>query len=46
LTLEVSTDWALRSWILGFGAGVKVIEPKKLAKELKDEHKKALADAD
>ena len=46
MTLDVSTDWALRSWILGFGSGVKIVEPKKLAKELKEEHRKALADAD
>jgi predicted DNA-binding transcriptional regulator YafY len=30
VTLDVSDDWALRSWILGFGAGVRVIEPATL----------------
>jgi len=43
LTLDVSIDWALRAWILGFGSGVKVIEPKTLAQELRTEHEKALA---
>ncbi|MEI6246222.1 MAG: WYL domain-containing protein [Acidobacteriota bacterium] len=46
VTLDVSIDWALRAWILGFGSGVKVVEPKTLAKELRDEHKKALAESD
>src|SRR5262249_54014783 len=31
VTLEVSNDWALRSWVLGFGAGVTVTAPKELA---------------
>jgi len=31
LTLDVSNDWALRSWLLGFGAAVRVIEPRELA---------------
>ena len=31
VTLDVSNDWALRSWILGFGAGVKVLAPPALA---------------
>lgn len=44
LTLEVSNDWALRSWILSFGAGVSVIEPKMLADAIRAEHKKALAE--
>jgi predicted DNA-binding transcriptional regulator YafY len=43
LTLQVSNDWALRSWILGFGAGVKVIAPKTLAETIRDEHRRALA---
>jgi predicted DNA-binding transcriptional regulator YafY len=34
LTLDVSNDWALRSWLLGFGAAVRVIEPRTLADEL------------
>ena len=44
LTLDVSTDWALKSWILGFGAGVKVLEPKTLADAIRHEHTAALAD--
>lgn len=32
LTLDVSNDWALRSWVLGYGAAVKVIRPAALAK--------------
>jgi predicted DNA-binding transcriptional regulator YafY len=31
VTLEVSNDWALRSWVLGFGAGVRVVRPAALA---------------
>jgi len=31
MTLHVSDDWALRSWILGFGAGVRVLRPDALA---------------
>lgn len=31
MTLHVSDDWALRSWILGFGAGVRVGRPDTLA---------------
>ena len=37
MTLEVSIDWALKSWMLGFGAGVKVIRPASLAREMADE---------
>lgn len=37
VTLHVSHDWALRSWILGFGAGVTVVEPATLAREIADE---------
>ena len=36
LTLDVSIDWALTSWLLGFGADVKVIAPPKLAASLRD----------
>ena len=46
MTLDVSTDWALRSWILGFGAGVKVVEPKTLADAIRAEHRAALAEYD
>ena len=31
LTLTVSNDWALRSWILGFGPLARVIAPPSLA---------------
>jgi predicted DNA-binding transcriptional regulator YafY len=27
VVLHVSNDWALRSWLLGFGAGVRVVAP-------------------
>lgn len=37
MTLEVSNDWALRSWLLGFGARVRVIRPQALADALRDE---------
>ena len=44
LTLQVSNDWALRSWILRFGAGVKVLSPKKLRDDIRSEHERALSD--
>jgi len=31
MTLDVSLDWALRSWVLGFGANVRVLTPTALA---------------
>jgi predicted DNA-binding transcriptional regulator YafY len=37
MTLMVSNDWALRSWILGFGAAVRVISPTSLADAVRDE---------
>jgi len=37
MTLDVSNDWALRSWLLGFGADVRVIAPQTLAQSLRDE---------
>jgi predicted DNA-binding transcriptional regulator YafY len=37
LTLDVSNDWALRSWLLGYGAAVRVIEPPALAAAIKRE---------
>lgn len=37
LTLDVSNDWALRSWILGFGANVRVLAPETLAASLRAE---------
>jgi len=39
--LHVSNDWALRSWLLGFGSDVKVITPVKLADELRGELERA-----
>lgn len=36
MTLNVSIDWALRSWLLGFGPDVKVITPPTLARALRD----------
>jgi predicted DNA-binding transcriptional regulator YafY len=41
LTLEVSNDWALRSWLLGFGAAVHVVSPQRLADEIRGEHQRA-----
>ncbi|NQW02974.1 MAG: WYL domain-containing protein [Acidobacteria bacterium] len=41
LTMEVSNDWALRSWLLGFGADVRVIAPASLARTLRDELRRA-----
>jgi predicted DNA-binding transcriptional regulator YafY len=41
MTLDVSNDWALRSWILGFGASVRVVRPTTLADGLLDELKHA-----
>ena len=40
MTLHVSNDWALRSWLLGFGAGVRVVAPTALADALLDEFKR------
>ncbi len=37
VTLSVTLDWALRSWILGFGAGVRVVSPPELAAEIAEE---------
>ena len=34
LTLKVSNDWALRSWILGFGPLARVLSPASLAKQI------------
>ena len=41
MVLNVSNDWALRSWLLGFGAGVRVIAPKHLATALHEEFTRA-----
>ena len=37
LRLTVSNDWALRSWILGFGALARVIAPAELAAQILEE---------
>jgi predicted DNA-binding transcriptional regulator YafY len=37
LVLQVSNDWALRSWILGFGAAARVLKPKALAETIRQE---------
>ena len=42
LTLQVSNDQALRSWILGFGALAKVISPATLAAQIVEEMDNAL----
>lgn len=41
MTLDVSNDWALRSWLLGFGASVRVLRPTALADTLLAEFKRA-----
>ena len=41
--LEVSNDWALRSWILGFGPAVRVVRPTALADAILDDLKRAAA---
>ena len=42
VVLTVSNDWALRSWLLGFGAGVRVIRPAGLAQSVRQELDTAL----
>ena len=37
VALEVCNDWALRSWILGFGPLARVIAPATLATQIRDE---------
>jgi predicted DNA-binding transcriptional regulator YafY len=37
LTLHVSNDWSLRSWILGFGPLARVMQPPTLVSELERE---------
>lgn len=43
LVLDVSNDWALKSWILGFGPLARVISPPELASEILDEIERAKA---
>jgi predicted DNA-binding transcriptional regulator YafY len=37
VTLDVCNDWALRSWILGFGPLARVVSPGSLARQIRDE---------
>lgn len=41
LTLQVSNDWALRSWILGFGSMARVLAPPELAAQILDDLEQA-----
>jgi hypothetical protein len=43
MTLEVSDDYALRSWILGFGRFVRVLSPPALVGWTMDELERARA---
>jgi len=43
LSLDVCNDWALRSWILGFGPLAHVLKPATLAAQIKDEIDRASA---
>jgi predicted DNA-binding transcriptional regulator YafY len=37
MSLHVSIDWALKSWLLGFGSGARVVSPASLAQTIRDE---------
>ena len=41
MRLDVCVDFPLRRWILGFGAGVRVVSPLRLAEDVRDEIRKA-----
>jgi predicted DNA-binding transcriptional regulator YafY len=41
LELRVSDDWALRRWILGFGAAARVVAPAALAGAIREEIERA-----
>jgi predicted DNA-binding transcriptional regulator YafY len=41
LTLDVCNDWALKSWILGFGPLARVVSPPELAAQILDEIERA-----
>ena len=43
LVLHVSNDWALRSWVLGFGPLARVVGPPELAAQVLDELERARA---
>ena len=42
MSLDVSNDWALKSWVLGFGAAVRVVKPTALADAIADELQRGL----
>ncbi len=42
MTLNVSNDWAPRSWLLGFGADARVVSPPGLVKIMRSELQAAL----
>jgi predicted DNA-binding transcriptional regulator YafY len=39
--MRVSNDWALRSWILGFGCLARVLSPPGLVRQIADELERA-----
>ena len=41
LTLKVCRDWALRSWVLGFGPHARVVAPSALAEEILEQLEEA-----
>jgi predicted DNA-binding transcriptional regulator YafY len=41
LTMKVCRDWALRSWVLGFGPHARVIAPSALAEEILEQLEEA-----
>jgi predicted DNA-binding transcriptional regulator YafY len=43
LVLHVCNDWALRSWVLGFGPSARVVSPPALAAQIKDEAERVRA---
>jgi hypothetical protein len=43
MKLRVSNDWALQSWLLGFGAAVRVVRPLALAESIASELDRASA---
>ena len=43
VVLQVSNDWALKSWILGFGPLARVMAPRDLAAQIRDEIERARA---
>ncbi len=41
VSLEVSIDWALRTWILGFGPAARVVSPPSLAAQMLEDLERA-----